>query len=76
MFLEEYDRNPTVDQLYLGQVACTVARTKAANPASVKLEHYILKFKDTEPKKSGPLTDEEIKEIADNSKAFWGALTG
>ncbi|MBU0847696.1 hypothetical protein KKH23_10960 [Patescibacteria group bacterium] len=70
----DLDRDtPQREDYYLAQIAAEVRRGMVKAPARVHLKHFLLKFsrKDEEEK---PLTEDQIKRRAANSKARWSAL--
>lgn len=69
---KEWDTPNRTDH-YLMQIAVEVARTKAKNPSSVKMEHMKLRFKDTTGKN---ITQDDIIEATKRSKSAWmGKMT-
>lgn len=58
------------EDYYLAQIAAEMRRSFVKNPKKVKLDDFLLKFKNKVIRKG--MTKEERTKIA---KSFWGALT-
>jgi hypothetical protein len=72
-YFEKELNMPRREDYYLAQVAAEVRRGIAKTPASVKTNHFLLKFT-TEEKKPIPISEAEIQQRTANSKAKWFAI--
>jgi len=60
------------EDYFLAQIAAEIRRSFVKNPKKVKLDDFLLKFKDKTKTARKKMTKEERTKIA---KSFWSALT-
>jgi hypothetical protein len=71
-YFEKELNMPRREDYYLAQIAAEVYRGNAKTPASVRTNHFLLKFTTEEKKK--PISEAEIQQRTVNSKVAWFAI--
>ena len=61
------------EDYYLAQIAAEIRRTISKYPKKIKLQDFLLKFKN---KKRDKMSELDLKEKTRRSKSFWKALVG
>lgn len=74
-YLEQEVNDFHREDYYLAQIAAEIRKTFSKNPAAVRTEKMLLKFKTSgkSPKASSDMSKEDRIE---RSKSFWSALVG
>lgn len=62
---------PGLNEYYIAQACCEIRRVMSTNPSAIKIEDFILEFKD-----KGEITAEEKKTFSDTAKINWSRRMG
>lgn len=73
LFIQQEEHRTTKVDHYLAQIAAEVRRTNVKNPSKVKLQDFLLKFKQAEPPVSRP-SKEKVVGKPEGSKHIWASI--